>query len=318
MTKADTKTTTPAPLDPAVLPELAQLQQRLLEAMSGVRPELHRYCARMTGSVFDGEDVVQDTLAKALYALGQMKEPPEQLRPWLFRIAHNTALDFLKRYERKHVDFVDELPEVAMTDAELEADPREVTDAFAVLATLPPIQRSAVILKDVLGHSLQEAADTMGTTVLAVKGALVRARSNLAAAVAEQAPVQRPAAPDPRLQRYVALFNDRNWDGLRNLLADECQLDVVSRVKRRGKGAEQVGNYYTRYAAVPDIRCVCGTVEGREAIGVFTQPDSEQPDYFIFVEWDGDQIRAIRDYRHVYYIAQDAHFEASPLPGSTS
>jgi DNA-directed RNA polymerase specialized sigma24 family protein len=72
----------------------------LLAQAGELRPELHRYCARLMGSVIDGEDVVQDTLARALVALQELEEqgaeetPP--LRPWLFRIAHNRALDLLR------------------------------------------------------------------------------------------------------------------------------------------------------------------------------------------------------------------------------
>lgn len=65
--------------------------------VESIRPELHRYCARLTGSVIEGEDVVQDALAKAFYALSLQPEVPE-LRPWLFRIAHNQALDYLKSH----------------------------------------------------------------------------------------------------------------------------------------------------------------------------------------------------------------------------
>src|SRR5437879_12795404 len=98
-----------------LLPAMAEAQQRFMDLVAEVRPELFRYCARMTGSVFDGEDVVQDTLAKAYYALGQMTDAPP-LRPWLFRIAHNTAMDFLKRYERKNVEIVAEVPDRAEVD----------------------------------------------------------------------------------------------------------------------------------------------------------------------------------------------------------
>jgi len=73
---------------------MAEARARFMELVAEVRPELHRYCARMTGNVFDGEDIVQDTLAKAYFALSEMGEPPP-LRGWLFRIAHNTAMDFL-------------------------------------------------------------------------------------------------------------------------------------------------------------------------------------------------------------------------------
>src|SRR5262244_4356835 len=87
----------------ALLPAIAEARQRFMDLVAEVRPELHRYCARMTGSVFDGEDVVQDTLAKAWYALAEMEAPPP-LRPWLYRIAYNTAMDFLRRYEHRNVD----------------------------------------------------------------------------------------------------------------------------------------------------------------------------------------------------------------------
>ena len=69
-----------------------------LALVAHIRPDLHRYCARMTGSIADGEDIVQDTLARAYYALSEMEQVPE-LRPWLFRIAHNRALDHRRRYD---------------------------------------------------------------------------------------------------------------------------------------------------------------------------------------------------------------------------
>ncbi len=86
-------------------PELAQARERFLELVAEIRPELHRYCARLTGSIVDGEDVVQDTLAKAYYAVSMAAEMPP-LRPLLFKIAHNTALDVLRRYERRNVELV--------------------------------------------------------------------------------------------------------------------------------------------------------------------------------------------------------------------
>src|SRR3954468_5338423 len=81
----------------------ADAREQFLAMVDGVRPELHRYCARLTGSVIEGEDVVQDTLAKAFYALSLSPEVPP-LRPWLFRIAHNAAIDFLRSHGRKYLD----------------------------------------------------------------------------------------------------------------------------------------------------------------------------------------------------------------------
>ena len=67
----------------------------LLALAGALRPELHRYCARLMGSVIDGEDVVQDTFARALVAVDELQEAAP-LRAWLFRIAHNRARDLLR------------------------------------------------------------------------------------------------------------------------------------------------------------------------------------------------------------------------------
>src|SRR4051794_27798480 len=165
--------------------------------VADVRPELHRYAARLTGSVIDGEDIVQDTLAKALYALSQAAEVPA-LRPWLFRIAHNAALDFLKSHGRKYATSDAELEYLAAADDA--PDPFVVRTALARFLALPVPQRSALILKDVLGHSLEETAETMATSVIAVKALLSRGRAKLR----EQAQTQAPPPPDARaeLERY--------------------------------------------------------------------------------------------------------------------
>ena len=80
----------------SLIATLEEGRRQFLELVADVRPDLHRYCARMTGSVTDGEDVVQDTLARAYYQLSELRELPP-LRPWLFRIAHNRAIDHLRR-----------------------------------------------------------------------------------------------------------------------------------------------------------------------------------------------------------------------------
>src|SRR5882724_13107486 len=76
-------------------------------AMSALRPKLHRFCARMTGSAVDGEDVVQEVFVKAIEAAAAT-ETIENLEGWLFRIAHNAALDFLRRRKRQSVVLSDE------------------------------------------------------------------------------------------------------------------------------------------------------------------------------------------------------------------
>ena len=303
----------------ALLPAMQEARDQFMELVDEVRPELHRYCARMTGSVFDGEDVVQETLAKAYYALGQMVQPPN-LKPWLFRIAHNTAMDVLKRYERQHVEPVADVPERA-EPGEAGVDPELVEAALSIFTELPPVQRSAAILKDVLGQTIEETAETMGTTAGAVKAALSRARANIARAPrARLEDRPRPVTLETlvTLRRYVDLFNAHNWDGLRALLAAESRLEVVSRVQH--PRAVDAG-YYDRYAAyikAGDLRAEAGFVDGVPVIAMFDRPSSEKPAYFILLEVSAGRISFIRDFRYVPYIAKDAPYRALREPSVES
>lgn len=283
-------------------------REQFLALVAGVRPELHRYCARLTGSVIDGEDIVQDTLAKAFYALSQSPDVPA-LRPWLFRIAHNTALDFLKSHGRRLTTLSDELDELA--DYEDKPDPGVVRAALAQFLALPVTQRSAVIAKDVLGHSLEETAETMGTTVLAVKAALVRGRRKLMHLL-QQTGEDEVLADDTRavLDRYARLFNARDWDGVRALISDDCRLDLVSKSQRRGK---QVGMYFTNYEK-QNVRLQVIQLEGRWALGAFVE-DGPDANYFVLLEAQGGRVTTIRDYRYVPYIAAEADFVVSEPRG---
>jgi len=168
----------PAGMEPAPA-AFAQAREQFLMMVDDLRPQLHRYCARLTGSVIEGEDIVQDTLAKAFYAMSMMPEVPP-LRPWLFRIAHNAALDFLKSHGHKYTEARDDLDDIVGSGgADDRADPSVLRAALSRFLVLPVSQRSAVILKDVLGHSLEDTAETMNTTVPAVKAALSRGRAKL-------------------------------------------------------------------------------------------------------------------------------------------
>lgn len=210
-------------------------REQFLARVADLRPELHRYCARMVGSVTDGEDIVQEALARAFYALPEYETLPP-LRPWLFRIAHNRALDHLRRYEYRMGQ------PLAESDAAVEEAPgpegalaqeQALHAAVSRFVALAPAQRSCVILKDVLGHSLEEIAALLELSVPAVKAALHRGRTALRdrlASVDETPP--RPASPI--VARYAALFNAHDWDGVRALLADDVRLDLVARSQRDG------------------------------------------------------------------------------------
>jgi RNA polymerase sigma factor (sigma-70 family) len=283
-------------------------RQQFLELIADVRPELHRYCSRLTGSVIDGEDVVQEVLAKVFYELSKSVEVPP-LRPWLFRVAHNAAIDFCRRYEHKNVEPVAEPPAAQIGE---ERDPEVLRAALSTFLFLPIRQRSAVILKDVLGLSLDDTAETMDTTVAAVKAALARGREQLRRHVAEPGPAADAVdlrAELDRLRQYVTLFNARDWDGVRGTLAEEVRLDLVSQAARRGK---QVGQYYGRYENERDLRLAVGVLEGRPAIAAYAPAASPRPKYFILLEWKGDKVSSIRDFRYAPYVGEAAQFELAP------
>src|SRR5262244_3260616 len=100
----------------SILFQLEESRRQFLALVNDVRPDLHRYCARMTGSIIDGEDVVQDTLARAYYQLSELKDLPA-MRSWLFQIAHNRALDYLRRYDRRMGEPLDAALDIAADDA---------------------------------------------------------------------------------------------------------------------------------------------------------------------------------------------------------
>lgn len=278
----------------------AQAREQLLAMVGDIRPELHRYCARLTGSVIEGEDIVQDTLAKALYAISMMPEVPA-LRPWLFRIAHNTALDFLKSHGHRYTETREDLDDVL--GFEDRADPSTVRAALSRFVVLPLAQRSAVILKDILGHSLEDTAAVMSRTVPAVKAALVRGRASLR--TSERATHPLDSTNRAKLDRYAALFNAGDWDGVRSLVGEDCRLDLVSKSQRRGKA---VGAYFARYEKEP-VRLAVVQLEGRLALAAHVAGNAT-PTYFIQLVWDFDRIEQIRDFRYVPYISGEAEYLA--------
>lgn len=294
----------------AILGTLEEARRQFLALVDEVRPELHRYCTRMTGSVADGEDVVQDTLARAYYQLSELKALPP-LRPWLFRIAHNRAIDRWRHDAYRQAEPLDAASEIAGDEAfepdQALARHQAVHAALSLFLQLAPAQRGCVILKDVLDHSLEEIASELELSVPAVKAALHRGRV-LLRELSEVAPPPAPArAFQPALLRYASLFNAHDWDGVRAMLADDVRLDLVSR--RKAAGRRDVEPYFGNYAKLPDWHLVPGWLDGREVLAVFSPPGAARPNYFIELSWQDDRVSAIRDFYYVRYIAQEAQIE---------
>ena len=285
----------------------ASIDQSEFAALVGdLRPELHRYCARLTGSVIDGEDVVQDSLASAFVALKTLEQAPS-MRAWLFRIAHNRAIDLVRSRALREADSL----EVAADTADPQAlDPlqrlvrKEAIDtAVSRFVELPPTQRSVVILKDVLGHSLEEIAVLLDTTVNAVKAHLARGRAQLNEVNGRPAIPLPKRPPSPQAAQYVTLFNARDWDGLRALLADDVMLKQSSHPIRAGRA--DVGMFFTIYATMAGVRLAPAWLGDREVIAVFEREGDSKPSYMMWLAWDGDRIAFIRDYRYDRYVVDE-------------
>ena len=274
-----------------------------LETVGHLRPSLHRYCSRMTGSVLDGEDVVQDALFQAYRKLDTFDDA-RPLAPWLFRIAHNRCIDFLRRREvREEAETA-----AARPDSVLPVDPPGPALARAVeylVLNLPPMERASVLLKDVFDYSLEDIAEFTESTVGGVKAALSRGRSKLAATP------QRPARPHaksadvaPLLRLYVERFNQRDWDGLRELIAADARLRVADRFAGPLADSPYFSNY-TRMT-VP-WRLAVGEVDGEAAIILLHRDaDAWIPHSLVHLDIVDDRITRIADYSHTPWILEAA------------
>jgi RNA polymerase sigma factor (sigma-70 family) len=298
-----------SPPNPPSSPRHAEL----LALADELRPELHRYCARLMGSVIEGEDVVQDTFARAFVAVDELEEMAP-LRAWLFRIAHNRALDLLRSGAIRAAEPIEAAHEVADPGS---PDPVEVLmrreaveTAVSRFVELPTVQRSVVILKDVLDQSLEEIASMLDLTVNAVKAHLARGRARLKEINVKAPAKPAPRPPSPALARYVALFNERDWDALRAMLADDVRL-IQSTYPVRA-GAADVGMFFGIYSRSAPVRLAPAWLDGREVIAVYEDPQAAKPSYLMWLEWTDGRISFIRDYKYVRYVIDDAELIFAP------
>lgn len=270
------------------------------DRLNALRPRLHRYCARMTGSAVHGEDVLQDALVKALHARTQGVEV-DNLEGWLFRIAHNASLDFLRSRSRGTI-----VPLTEDMEAPFISETDIVSIGFQTFLRLPELQRCAVILKDVLGHSVEEIASIAGCSSPAAKSALQRGRSTLRILAQEGEDSKLPLMSDSdrrKIAAYVDLFRSGDFDTIRSMLADDVKLELVNRLHWQGR--EKITPYFTRYAEVSKWRFALGAIEGRPAMLVFdSEGPMEDPAHFVLIEWADDQIIGIRDFLYAPYVLE--------------
>ncbi|HZO59583.1 MAG TPA: sigma-70 family RNA polymerase sigma factor [Solirubrobacterales bacterium] len=269
------------------------------------RPELHAHCYRMLGSVHDAEDALQDALLRAWRGLPRF-EARSSLRSWLYRIATNTTLDVIARRPKRvlpvdygpHADPHDSLEppdqplvetvwmepypdeKVGLEDGyaapEARYEQREGVElAFvAALQHLPPNQRAALILREVLGFSAREVAEQLDTTTVSVNSALQRARAMVEERVPEQSQqATLRALGDEQLselvERYSEALEQGDVDALLALLTDDATWSMPP-LPNWYRGREAITGFLHKGPFTVRWRHLPAHANGQQAVGCYT------------------------------------------------
>jgi RNA polymerase sigma-70 factor (ECF subfamily) len=221
------------PLDDRFAQELRRSWFAFLGVVEPIRPELHRYCLKLTGDVWSAEDLAQDTLLRAFGSMGRgdLHGPGSPLRSakaWLFRVASNLWIDAARRAGREPRAELDGGREGLGTDAGV-----HLAEAGArLMAVASPQERAVLVLKDAFGFELTEIAEMLGTSTGAVKSALHRARSRVAASRTSD---ETPAVSRALVDRFVAAFNAHDVPAVTALLLETVEIRVHGVGGSRGK-----------------------------------------------------------------------------------
>lgn len=299
-------------------------------ALEQYRPALTGHCYRMLGSVVDAEDAVQEAMLRAWKALDRFDER-SSLKTWLYRIATNVCLDALAATNRQRLRplelsetpgvvrddmvlakrgreaWVEPIPDAAALPAEDDCDPEErailkesIRLAFvAALQYLPPRQRAALLLTQVLGFSAAEAAETLEMTVPALNSALQRARATLEARNPAVVPRALTAEQAELLARYVDAFERYDVKALTSLLHEEATLSMPP-FELWLQGPESIAQWLLSFG----IGCKGSRLVPVEACGgtpAFAQwrDGGRTPWALILVELDGSRITGMTSYLDV-------------------
>ncbi len=270
---------------------------RFLDVYEPLRPDLYRYCRYLTRSPWDAEDLAQDTLARAFVTLGRLfQDPPANPQAWLFRVASNLWIDRTRRVR----EVTGDVPEV-VEEPLLQVDPEAVG---TLLVRLSPQERAAVVLKDVFDFTLEEIADSLSTTVGAIKAALNRGRTKLAAPTSSTASSQPRIAVPAAVNAFCDAFNARDLDGMTALLLDNATVEIVGLVTEYGPAAArdaQTGSFHGMLFGDLSADDPRGGVERDLRNGVLSSPPRTEVrtyrDESIVLFWyaheDGEAVRAV-------------------------
>jgi RNA polymerase sigma-70 factor, ECF subfamily len=266
-------------------------EQAFVQLTAPLRRRLHAHCYRMLGSVHDADDALQETMLRAWRAIGRF-EPRAELSSWLYRIATNVCLRMIEqrgRLEAAAVDaYLQPSPDVPLEERtpEHEAERRETIGlAFvAAMQLLPPRQRAALVLRDVLGWSAREAADVLGVSVAAANSALQRARERVdrEAREATLARVHRPAdEPTEKalMRRFVDAWEAVDIEGMTALLAGDALMTMPPE-PMRVVGPAEIGGFFSTVpmeGRLDLIRLLSAQANGQPALAAYVQESATEP-----------------------------------------
>ena len=243
--------------------DLCTAWHRFVDMLVPLRPALHGYCRRLTGNVWDADDLVQETLLRAFGHWGVTYPAIRDPRAYLLRTATNVWIDTLRRREAEARAPLPDPDDIPASRATPETS-SEVRDAGArLLQWLSPQERAAVVLKEVFDMTLEEIAELLATTTGAVKAALHRGRGRLREP--ESPAASRRPVPSPELlDRFIERYNARDVPGLVALMLD-------------GGSAENVGNSFhigRTHATEGTPRFLYKVVHGHDEWPPQTRPDA--------------------------------------------
>src|SRR4051794_12986967 len=301
--------------------------RRLVEPHRGA---LHAHCYRMLGSVQDAEDALQDALLRAWRGLSKF-EGRSSLRSWLYRIATNTSLDAIERRPKRvlPIDYgppadphggvgepvvesvwIEPYPDetlgiedgYASPDARYEQRESVELAFIAALQLLPANQRAVLILREVLGFSAQETADTLETSVASVNSALQRARATIEKKLPDQSQQETLGAiGDERLREIVEQYADawerNDVDTVVSMLADDVAFTMPP-MARWFQGIDGVRGFLEKWSMLPDWgwKGLPVSANGQAAIAFYSWDEEQQarvPFAVNVLTFEGEKIKEV-------------------------
>jgi RNA polymerase sigma-70 factor, ECF subfamily len=287
------------------------------------RSALHAHCYRMLGSVHDAEDALQDALVRAWRSLDRF-EAGRPMRPWLYRIATNACLDVLAKRPRRvlpldrsppsepsagpgrqlsELEWLEPYADRSLGDGyaapEARYEQRESVElAFiAALQHLPARQRAVLIMREVLGFSAREVAQSLDSTAASVNSALQRARRTMDERLPDRSQQQtlRSLGDDPlraAVQRYVEAWESRNIDAIRAVLVEDATFAMPPH-PNWFLGREAVIEFITSVPHLP-LRHALTTANGQPAVAWYMPARNRfEPASLEVLAFEGDRVRAI-------------------------